>query len=213
MAFSRAMWMLSVLVMAGCHSNLYSTPRTVPRGQSQHVVAADLNLLPTDSAALPTLVYLARIGLADRVDLGIQASTTLKVDLKVNPVRTRYFDLAFDPALSFGYVLAYGIAAPIFSGSLPVVMGFNVHESVTLVLQGGAGYAYPYTRSRGPVYGFGGGGLQLRVNELVMVQPEITLQFFDNGDVWPCLGLGFGFGPQPSYKTPPPPALNQPSLK
>lgn len=195
------MFLLSLLVPAGCHSNLYSTPRTVPKGQSQHVVAVDVDVIPEQDVPLPTMVYLARIGLADRVDLGIQASSNLKVDLKVNPVRTRYFDLAFDPSLSFTYILGYGIAAPVFSGAMPVVMGFNMHESLTLMFQGGAGYAYP--KVGGGVYGFGGGGLQIRVNDLVMVQPEVTVQFFQDGKVWPCFGLGFGFGPQPSYKIAP----------
>lgn len=205
MASFRAMLVVSVLAMVGCHSNLYSTPRTVPRGQSQHMVALDVDVIPDQDVPLPAMVYLARIGLADRVDLGLQASSTFKVDVKVNPVRTRYFDLAIDPAVSFGYILSY-YGGPIFSGSLPVMMGFNLHESVTLMMQGGAGYALA---GFGRVYGFGGAGLQIRVSDLVMVQPEATIQVFQDGSVWPCIGLGFGFGPQPSYKTEPPVQQNQ----
>ncbi len=197
---------LCAFVVAGCNSNLYATPRTTPPGSKQHIVALNMDFDPKSKEDLgvdlipPAMIYIARIGLTDRLDLGISASGSLKVDLKYNPIRTEYFDLAIDPSV-FGTIGVGGLfIAPFAVASLPVILGFNAGESMTLVIQGGPAVS---NLPGMMVYPFAGGGLQLRFGDLVTVQPEFTLQFMGEGRVWACYGLGFGFGPHASYKPPP----------
>lgn len=206
MTYSAHGLLLFALIISGCHSNLYSTPRTTPRGTSQHIVAIDMDAVPKSredfgiDSSLPSLVYMARVGIADKIDLGIQASGMLKLDLKINPVRTQYFDLALDPSVAAGIFAGGTTIAPFAVASLPVILGFNAGEAMTLVIQGGPAVSnLPWST----VYPFVGSGLQLRVGELVTVQPEFTLQFMGEGRTWACYGLGFGFGPHASYKSPP----------
>lgn len=197
---------LATFVLAGCHSNLYATPRTTPRGTSQHIVAIDMDVVPKSQEDFgidftpPSLVYTARIGLTDRIDLGIQASGMLKMDLKINPVRTQYFDLAFAPTVAAGIFAGRMAVFPFGVASLPVIVGLNAGEAMTLVIQGGPAVS---NLPGSTVYPFVGSGLQLRLGELVTVQPEMTFQFMGDGRTWACYGLGFGFGPHASYKAPP----------
>lgn len=194
------------LTISGCHSNLYTTPRTTPPGSTQHIVALDYDAIPKSredfgiDASLPSLVYMARIGITDKIDFGIQASGMLKVDAKFNPVRTRYFDLAIDPSVSGGLFIGGTFGFAVYIVSLPVILGFNAGEAMTLVIQGGPALS---NIPGSTVYPFVGSGLQLRFGELVTVQPEFTLQFMGEDRVWACYGLGFGFGPHASYKPPP----------
>jgi len=182
----------AALLLSGCHANLYSTPRTVPTGETQHIVAVDVE----DYSGIPAMVYTVRRGLADRVDMGFTASTTLGLDLKINAVRTEYFDLAIDPSVSAGF-LAIGYAgAGFFNAALPVIMGLNLHPRMTLVAQAGPAISSYYG---GSVFARIGGGLQIRATDLVMIQPEVTVQFLDVDKPWTTFGIGFGFGPQPKY--------------
>lgn len=162
---------LSTLALSGCNSNLYSTPRTVPIGQTQHIVG--VGILPEMNSPLPTMVYIVRRGLTDRVDIGFQVSSVFKVDLKVNAVRTKYFDLALDPAISAGlFPLKDGsVLFPGFDGTLPVLMGLNLGKRLTFVAQGGLGLAIHGGIAAYPIVG---GGLQVRLGDLVMIQPNLV---------------------------------------
>lgn len=189
---------LGALALSGCHSNLYSTPRTVPVGKTQHIVAVDgHSMTKTSYFVPPAMVYIARRGLSDRVDLGFQVSSTLKLDLKINAVRTDYFDLAFDPSISAGVFAVGSFGSPFLTMALPVIMGLNLGERVTLVAQTGPGSTIPFSGFK--VYPFFGAGLQIRVTDLVTIQPEFTSHFMSSDSSSTCFGIGVGFGPQPHY--------------
>lgn len=186
---------LAILMLSGCHANLYSTPRTVPTGKTQHIVAVDVE----DYSSIPAMVYIARRGLADRVDMGFTVSSTLGLDLKINAVRTEYFDLAVDPSVSAAFI-SMGVGGhEFFTAAVPVIMGLNLHQRMTLVAQAGPAISnYDGTS----VFARIGGGLQIRATDLVMIQPEFTAQFIEPDKPLTTIGIGFGFGPQPKYDAP-----------
>jgi len=162
----------------------------------QHIVAIDMHLMPQtkDRTIPPSMVYIVRRGLSNRVDLGVQVSETPQLDLKINAVRAEYFDLALGPALSAMFLAGAGI-----SGTLPVIIGLNLGPRVTLVAQGGAGFI---TNTGVTFYLFFGGGLQIRATEWLAIQPEVSAQLYEwsyGPDPVVNVGLGFGFGAQPQY--------------
>ncbi len=195
---------ISMLALTACHANHYSTPRTLPRGHHAHVAA--LHAEP-----FPVMVYVGRVGLADRVDLGLHASVGFnKLDLKYNFLRTKYFDMAIDPAVSWGPD-AFG-REPEFMGHLPLMLGFNVSPRVTLMAQGGPTLGifeeHSFGQYSAPQYlavmATAGGAAQIRVLDWLYLQPEFSINYgvYDavQGTLyWPNIGIGVGFGRQPQY--------------
>src|SRR3954465_1617199 len=103
------LWGVGVLaVLAGCpNPNVYGTPRTIPKGTSQHTVAAEgLGVVGVDKVpVLPTYQY--RAGLRDDVDMGFRIAnlTSLGFDVKWNFYREKV-DLAVVPGFTGTYVVA-----------------------------------------------------------------------------------------------------------
>lgn len=194
---------LSLLVLAACHPNQYSTPRTVPKGEYSHVVSLDVLAPP----AMPTMTYMFRRGLADRVDMGVQFSLGAKVDVKWNVVRTEYFDFAIDPTAGVDVDFWSYTKGQFWFAALPAIVGVNMGRRVTLVLHGGPAMANAkegeFTLAFVPRFG---GGIQFRFTELVYMQPEFSMQYVLGGKALAVAGLAFGFGAQPQYGSPAPAA-------
>jgi len=207
MNYQRPLLTLAAFALTACHANLYSTPRTVPKGKAVHIMAVH-------AEPYPAMVYIARVGVADRVDAGLHATLySNKVDVKVNFLRTKYLDMAVNPGVSFG--LEPIIDDYQWKGSLPLMIGLNVDPRVTMMVQGGPTlmrYQEPDKGQDGTVFANGtvivtgavGGAIQIRATDLFYIQPEFSINYFVYDPVygtryWPNIGIGFGFGPQPRY--------------
>ena len=205
------------LVCTGCpNPNLFTTPRTVPPGEVQHTVTVETIGISTSGGDLflPTVPsYTARIGLADRMELGVHLShlSSLGADFKWNPVRTDSFDLAIDPGAQIFYFFADGGFA-VYYLRLPLVLGFNVSKEVSLVLTPGiemVGIGDAITDQDDNRYGASdstllaraGFGVDIRASEKFSVQPEATIlkSFEGGGGIVYLAGVGFKFGAQPQY--------------
>lgn len=191
---------IAAFAQSGCHSNLYVTPRTVPTGKSTHTVALDVPAY----RPIPTLLYMARIGLADRVDIGIRAGGDLKVDLKVNVLRSKYLDLAINPMGGLSSHTFISIEdSLVWTFGVPFIVGLNLSSGATLMLQGGPmlqRYKGYYINDGVMIHPVVGAGMQFRVSDWVSIQPEVSLNFLEfDAPPWPCIGIGLGFGPQPRY--------------
>jgi hypothetical protein len=206
------------LVCTACpNPNTFTTPRTVAPGKVQHTVSMEAigAFDEDDSVVLPTLPsYTARIGLADRLELGAHFShlSSIGVDLKWNPVRSDGFDLAIDPGAQAFYIASSDASLVIYYLHLPLLLGFNVSETVSLVLTPGismVGVGGDIDEDDDQLYGASdtawlgraGFGIDIRASEKFSVQPEVTFlkSFEDGGGVVFLGGVGFKFGAQPEY--------------
>jgi hypothetical protein len=199
--------------LLGCPSpNTYGTPRTVAPGEISHTVAVEGIHVADSNMTLPTLPTVQlRVGLADRVDLGVRVSNLSSVgaDVKWNFVRSRSFDLAVDPGLQAGLFPVPSSSARdsllfIAYGHVPLIAGINFSESASLVVSGGAIFASAGRGSSSNDAGSGaraGIGLNLRPSKKFAIQPEITaLRFFnETPGLVVVFGVGFNFGALPSY--------------
>lgn len=133
----RATAALLALLAAGCPSpGTYGTPRTIEPGTVSHTVSLDVVGVAGakgGDAAPPVPSYTARIGLANRLDLGVRAAgfTSAATDLKWNFVRTRVFDVAIDPGSQWLYDRANDVHY--FYLNAPLMLGFNLRDDLTLV--------------------------------------------------------------------------------
>jgi hypothetical protein len=224
--------LLAATMLLGCpNPNTYGTPRTTPAGKLQHTLAAEVlhetatfstrdpgGMVSRETATetvplLPT--YQLRVGLAERVDIGVRLSNVggLGADVKWNFVRSELVDLAVDPKLHAHTVLVWNRARP--GGAvyvhLPLMLGLNLARTVTVVAVGGpaAGLATGQ-RTGGPrvlddaargVALHAGLGAQLRASRGFALHPEVgAMRFFSSTeDLVVVVGLGFTFGAIPSY--------------
>jgi len=205
--------------LGGCSANQYATPRTVPAGEVLHTIAAETVGDPGDEF-LPNIRYRARIGLAERVDLGVTAGPMFGADVKVNFVRTKRVDLALAPGFELQPALMlvsreYSENTPYIQGKLPLLLGVNVMREVSIYMHGGlASTAYveygtwcsPSTCIDQVTYAsmMGGIGVQIRLSDFVSLQPETSIiASFKEKRVQPNLfqfGFGVSLGAQPDYK-------------
>jgi hypothetical protein len=131
------------LVCSGCPSpNTFTVPRTVPVGRVQHTIAVEaIGVAGGDDAVyLPVPPsYTARIGAADRFDVGIHLShmSSLGLDLKWNPVRTPGFDLAIDPGAQGFYIAGGGESVFIWYLHAPLLLGINPSPTATILFTPG----------------------------------------------------------------------------
>ena len=202
--------------MMGCASpNLYATPRTVEKGAIVHTIiaeaaAAGAGKLDTGAPMLPS--YSLRAGVTDNVDIGVRFAnlSTLGVDVKVQLARGT-IDAAINPGVQ-GLVF---IGDPgkkdtvVTYGHLPLVIGVNASEAVTLYATGGPSFMYRNVSTELDVRAHsspalrGGLGIQLRVTSGFALTPELTLLRYLDKDhtLFVSAGLGFSFGRLPSYVT------------
>lgn len=226
-------------VLLGCpNPQTYGTPRTTPSGKIQHTVALEgIHASATtttpgtpatstspgtpateekSSITLPMLpTYQLRVGLADRVDLGVRITnmSALGADVKWNFVKSESVDLALNPGAQMNYFSVRDASIFVLYGHLPLLLGLNFGESATLVFSGGLVTAYASgsatgddgarsVGSGGNVGGRGGVGMQFRVTKKFALHPEATaMKFFnDTSNLMVVFGLGFNFGNLPSYE-------------
>jgi hypothetical protein len=223
---------LGALLCTACpNPNTYTTPRTVEKGRVSHSIAAEgIGLRTTTSegsasASFPTFPsYAARIGLADRWELGVRLTNLSSVgaDAKYNPVRTEFFDLALDPGAQVFWMSSGSStsddgtqAESIFIGYLhaPLLVGFNMGDSVSLVLSPGASVALvsgsfetsedaqDAAFTRGGFFGRVGAGFDFRLLDNFALHPEVTFldDFRNDSTVVYVFGLGFNFGALPRF--------------
>ena len=236
----------AAMLLCGCpNPNTYTVPRTLDPGKLQVQVAPEVigvsvntpttttnnmgqvvNGTTTETGFLPMVPSAGiRYGIVQNFDFGARLMNfdSLAVDGKVQLVRST-FDLALDPGLQAFYAgNVGGTSFGIFYFHMPVLLGFNLSEAVTLVLAPGATFVVATgsaTNATGvsaasTATGFLGRlgvGADFRVARNFALHPEVTFMksFNDsNALIW-VAGLGFNIGAQPNYSdmsgNPPPPA-------
>lgn len=215
--------LMCLALLVGCASpNLYATPRTTPAGGFSHTVAAEGVAvgsrdwkLPPGVPTLPT--YQLRHGLGDTVDVGLRVANALTfgADLKWNPIRGA-IDFAVAPGVETSPA---GDDGPWVRGRLPLILGENVSDSVSLVQmvgihasagraagQPGRGGSLPLdgaearAQSDPPLGGEASLGINIHASDGFALQPEVGLLFVPwSEEYFLSFGLGFNFGDLPSF--------------
>ncbi|WP_373048333.1 hypothetical protein [Vulgatibacter sp.] len=156
----------------------------------------DLTPLP-----FPNVVYTWRHGLAQGLELGVGAGTApfLGLDLKVELLRSRYFDAAVAPTLATSFIYP--------SVSLPLLLGINLSNDVALLPQAGAHLftAIPDQESHIAFWWSAGLGAQFRSDDDFALQPSLQWMASSEANILTA-GLGLVWGPRPA--DPPPPVSN-----
>jgi hypothetical protein len=180
-----------------------------------------------------------RYGIADGFELGAHAQNfdSLEADLKIRLLKGT-LDLAVDPSAQGFY---YSVTVHNTSTSigvtylhLPLLVGFNLSKSVSIVASPGfawalvsgsvtdAGGTQGASATSGAI-GRLGVGFDFRIGQHFALHPEVTfLKAFSSTDaVFYVFGLGFNFGAMPDYSdlegrggggnSPPPPPSGQPA--
>lgn len=219
----------------GCpNPNTYGTPRTTPVGRVQHTVAAEgfsYRVKNPDSAGgrvasgtfpnLPT--YQLRVGVADTVDIGARISnmSSFGADVKWNFLKSESFDMAAVPGFQVFHISGSTAGTTSgytqFYGNLPVVLGINLSDAVTIVPTAGVTYGLNSVSvvsddesAAASIDGLilrAGLGFNFRVSPKFAMQPELTMMQFLNADDKASVrlfifGLGFNFGSLPVYGAP-----------
>jgi len=217
--------------LCGCpNPNAYTVPRTLPQGEMQFTVAPEVfayhNPPGGGSAwgATPTApTFGFRYGVSDRVDVGARASGMFSptADAKIQITRG-VLDVALDPGAQFIYVTLSTIGATnpntqqpraaVLELYGPVLVGFNLSSSLTVVLSPGIGYslatqeAISSSSSANAAQAAGfmgrlGFGVDIRTSEYFAFHPEVTImRVFDSAQsVIGVFGLGFNIGTMPDY--------------
>jgi hypothetical protein len=164
-----------------------------------------------------------RVGIADGFELGARVANfdTLAGDAKIRLLKGTV-DLALDPGLQFIYIAGISssdsqgnsetVGAGIFYFHVPVLIGFNVSPTVSLIASPGLVFSVATASvdtsdntqeaalSSG-VWGRLGFGVNIRTSKKVSIQPEITfMKDFQNDNILLYIfGLGFNVGAQPDY--------------
>src|ERR1019366_3340910 len=138
------------LLLCGCpNPNTYTTPRTLDPGKVQWQIAPEAigvnynqtvnGTTQSASAILPMVpTFGARVGMVDGFDMGFRLTNldSASVDGKIRLVKSQ-FDVALDPGLQGFYVSANGTAAGVLYMHLPVLLGLNLSENVSIVASPG----------------------------------------------------------------------------
>lgn len=204
--------MLLLLTQTGCPaSQTWTTARTIPKGEVQHTVGAEVlgfNVdvcsddeqfcleSDTDVLAAPFPAYVIRYGLADNMDIGGKFSTTGQVsgDLKVQLVRGETFEFALDPSLAttFSYM---NLAAPL-------LFSFNLDPKITFTVSPKLSYQFIFSDGDYLADGFfvgGGANLQYRLNEKVAITPGFDIQTMVAGPIENVSATYFSIGAAVSF--------------
>lgn len=205
-----------VPTLAGCITNQFATPRTLPPGQTSYTMAAE-GTLNFDFSGEPGDLhgrFQMRHGLAERVDLGVMFGPYLGMDVKLNFLRTKFVDMAFTPGIFYSaFPMPFQSTRHVVQFNGPISVGFNVDKSVTIYLHGvvsGNVIMYGYDEHCQPpdcdgkernITPYGGLGAQFRVSPVIAITPEISLfaPIQEQTEVYINGGIGVSFGAQPNY--------------
>lgn len=223
-----------VTFLAGCpNPQTYGTPRTLDPGKWQIVAAVEgvgvsvlgpkttyVNGVATttnerEGVFLPNLPSVgARVGLADRVDLGFSLRNLYgpTLDLKINFLKTKHFDMAVAPMVNYFPVLSGNGSLNLFYFHVPLLLGINFSEMVSLVITPGFAYALAVgtgdvTTTNGASYNTsapwarGGLGVNIRANRKISITPEFTIMhaFTDYAPTAYFFSIAGSFLNQPDY--------------
>lgn len=227
--------MASGLAATGCpNANTYGTARTTPKGEISHSISAEgfgaqVEYARVDSngqtqedeadvfVPLPPSYHL-RVGASDSVDLGFHVynMSSLGFDGKVNVLKGRV-DLALDPGVqwyrySFGSGNDERTSVNVVYLHGPLLIDFNVNETLSFVVTPGVEYAYVSSDVDGDgeldvavgsegVFARFGLGIDLRASKKFALHPEVTVfrNFRDETALLYMAGIGFNFGALPSF--------------
>lgn len=184
-----------VVATSGClNPNLYTSPRATPVKRIAILVAPQI-ARQTERVQSYGPVMGLRYGVMPRLDVGMRSNFgSLAADVKWNAIRTPHFDLAIDGGVEF---LPHA-----FYAHLPLLLGFNVAEHVSLlastgVTLGSGEQPMPFgsvsttdpALGAGPVpagrpFVRGGLGVQLRFTPTFAVQPEVTALHYLGENQW-----------------------------
>lgn len=195
---------------AGCFSNPnFGAARTIPAGTAQHVVGLESWVYTRNSRGYedvptpPLVSYQLRYGLLDSLEIGARATVAKAgVDLKYNPLRTRYLDLAVD----FGVwgvvnVTRDSDAEPLFimGFDLPLMADLILSDRVAIVPWGGPTYLFVPESGDG-AWGLRTGlGVRIGIADWVALQPDVNMLIDPqrgSPTEW-SFGVGASFGAQP----------------
>ena len=220
--------------LSGCPNvNTYGTARTTPKGSVHHGISAEgwgfnAEIETTDSSGatqtqdvqfflpLPPSYHL-RWGVADQVDLGFHVNnmSSLAFDAKVNLFKGR-LDLALDPGVQW-YNVTVGTdsnneSLNVFYFHGPLLIDFNVSETLSFVLTPGVVYALVSTdliadsdlqraTTTDGVFGRIGLGVNIRATKKFAVHPEVTVMrnFGSSKALTYMAGISFNFGSLPDF--------------
>lgn len=204
-----ALGLAASILSTGCLSaGGFATPRTVAPREVSFVAGGSVALRPDgdqQEAQIPVGSFGLRTGLTEDLDLGGHITTAglLRVDIKYNPLRSNWVDLAAAPGLWAAFFPndQGGKESPALIGAdVPLVLGVNLGKSVTLAPSFGPGFAAsPGTGAR-VFYLRGSIGLRFRVADSLWLHPEIAT-LCDPAFSRPSetsFGFGFAFGAQPT---------------
>ena len=203
---------LAGLLCTACpNPNTFSTARTVPVGEVSHSLSIEtIGEYGVDNTVAPTPPsYQARVGVAERADIGLHFShfSSIGVDFKYNPVRSEVFDFAVDP-------MAQGVYVPseqMFVGylQLPLLFDLNLSETTSIVLSPGISYYATKGVPSGTEFTYptslplfrAGIGFDFRTSKRFALHPDFTFlfPFEDRYAVMFLAGIGLNFGALPDF--------------
>ncbi len=212
----------AVSMLCGCpNPNTYTVPRTLDPGRVQVSVAPEVygatfngtggSSLSVVTPVLPTVGV--RIGLVDNFELGVRAPNldSLAVDGKILLLRSTV-DIALDPGLQAFFVGSSDGSVGVFYFHLPVLVGLNLSDKLTLVASAGTVYSVATATVNTSDTAEQGGsatgvlarlglGVDIRVTKRFALHPEVTFMkgFGDTSSLLFVAGLGLNFGAQPNY--------------
>ena len=223
---------IGMLTTACPNANTYGTPRTTAAGRVSVTLAAEVyqlrrqvsdGLSETGESLTRTSgrTYLVaptcqlRVGLSDRVDMGFRVanSSSLGGDLKWNFLRAPALDLAVAPSMQSISIEVNGGDEYVQHWHLPVLVGVNINEAMSVILTPGVSYAALRGEARpsfistidvpgetSGVMGRLGLGLDLRPTKGFALHPEMTaLHAVDDDVTFIMFGLGFNFVNLPDF--------------
>ncbi|HXN32829.1 MAG TPA: hypothetical protein VN894_13250 [Polyangiaceae bacterium] len=236
----RADWRLRMLICAGTmfflcgcpNPNTYTVPRTLDPGGFQFSVAPEVygfslkTNTPIDNAGnvtsatstasffSPTLPTVGiRYGVVNNFEIGARAPNldSLAFDGKVQFVRGAV-DLAVDPGAQAFFVGSTDGSVGVFYLHLPLMVGLNLSDKVTLVAAPGIVYTVAtatvnasnssqQAASASGVMARLSVGVDIRVAKRIALHPELTfLRAFDSTETLLYIfGFGLNFGAMPNY--------------
>lgn len=186
-------WPILLAGLSGCGGNMYTTARVVPKGEVQHTFGMGMYFVSREDT-YPTVVYQARMGLHEKLDVGLQAGSSFRADAKGNIFTTDHVAASLDFSLEFiAYPDRYIIP------ELPLLLSFDFTRDVSWVLYGGPGMVANTERSSFMIKA--GTGVQWRATDELTVHLEGNGRFLNiDKSLYPdpifTVGFGFGFGGQ-----------------